>query len=106
MAPPHDRLFFTKCQAFKQRGASCVYARLVAFVELEFMVEPFNEGAPGPHVLAAIAAAEAAGAAVEMGPFGSVATVSSGAVAELGRVIIDAALAAGARRISISVQRT
>ena len=70
------------------------------------MVEPFNEGAPGPHVLAAIAAAETTGAAVEMGPFGSVATVPSEAVAELGRVILEAALAAGAHRISISVRRT
>ena len=78
----------------------------MALVEIEFMVEPFNEGAPGPHVLAAIAAAEAAGAAVEMGPFVSVATVASEAVAELGRVILEAALAAGAHRISISVQRT
>ena len=38
---------------------------------LEFTVEPFVEGAPGPHVTAAVAAADALGATVEFGPFGT-----------------------------------
>src|SRR6478672_10432074 len=39
--------------------------------ELEFTVEPFVEGHPGPHVTAAVEAATVAGAEVEFGPFGS-----------------------------------
>ena len=36
----------------------------------EFTIEPFVEGDPGPHVSAAVAVAEAAGLAVDVGPFG------------------------------------
>ena len=39
--------------------------------ELEFTVEPFVEGQPGPHVQAALDAATDAGADVEFGPFSS-----------------------------------
>ena len=42
-----------------------------AVQELEFTVEPFVEGRPGPHVTAAVDAARAAGATVEFGPVGS-----------------------------------
>ncbi len=40
-------------------------------LHLEFTVEPFVEGNPGPHVLAAVAAVEQHGIHVEFGPFGS-----------------------------------
>ena len=40
-------------------------------LEVEFTVEPFVEGAPGPHVQAAVTAAEQSGLAVEFGPFGT-----------------------------------
>ena len=40
-------------------------------IRVEFTVEPFVEGQPGPHVLAAVSAAETAGVTVEFGPFAS-----------------------------------
>jgi uncharacterized protein YqgV (UPF0045/DUF77 family) len=77
----------------------------MAEVRIEFTVEPFVEGHPGPHVLAAIAAVEARGLSVDVGPFSSVADSpreSAGtAVAEL----LDAALAQGATRVSLQVER-
>jgi uncharacterized protein YqgV (UPF0045/DUF77 family) len=38
-------------------------------LHVEFTIEPFVEGQPGPHVLAAVAAVEAHGINVEFGPF-------------------------------------
>ena len=43
---------------------------------VEFTIEPFVEGAPGPHVLAAVAVVESHGVFVEFGPFGSSFSVS------------------------------
>ena len=60
-------------------------------LRVEFTVEPFVPGAPGPHVLAAVDAAAAHGLTVEFGPFGS-----SGE---------GAALEAGASRVSVQVSR-
>lgn len=73
--------------------------------QLEFTIEPFVEGQPGPHVTAAIDAARAAGVDVDVGPFGSSCTV---AVDEVGAVVgsvTAAALANGATHVSIHVAR-
>jgi uncharacterized protein YqgV (UPF0045/DUF77 family) len=74
-------------------------------LQVEFTVEPFVEGAPGPHVRAAVDAAEAAGLVVEFGPFGSAASGDDDAV--LGAIdgIVRAALAAGATRVSLQLGR-
>jgi uncharacterized protein YqgV (UPF0045/DUF77 family) len=75
----------------------------VAYVE--FTVEPFVEGSPGPHVTAAIEAARGHGAEVEVGPFGSSCTVG---LDELGVVVgsvTDAAFANGASHVSVHVAR-
>jgi uncharacterized protein YqgV (UPF0045/DUF77 family) len=75
----------------------------VAYVE--FTIEPFVEGAPGPHVTEAIAAAQASGLDVEIGPFGSSVVVE---LAEVGAVIAalsDAAMANGATHVSVHVSR-
>lgn len=70
---------------------------------VEFLVEPFREADPGPHVLAARAAARAMGFEVHDGPFGSsFSVVAGGAGAALGAVI-DAALGQGATRVSLQV---
>ena len=72
---------------------------------VEFTIEPFVEGRPGPHVTAAIAAAEERGLDVEVGPFGSSVVVE---LAELGTVIAaisDAAMANGATHVSVHVAR-
>lgn len=69
----------------------------------EFMIEPFTEGHPGPHVAAAVAAARAAGLDPDVGPFGTSVTGDPADVLNgLGRVIDDS-LAAGASRISVQL---
>jgi uncharacterized protein YqgV (UPF0045/DUF77 family) len=75
-------------------------------VRVEFMVEPFAEGSPGPHVLAAIDAARTAGHEPEIGPFGTSVEVDAAAAGPLLDGVIAAALAAGASRVSIQVERT
>lgn len=72
---------------------------------VEFTIEPFVEGRPGPHVTAAIAAAEATGLDVEVGPFGSSVIVD---LADVGGVIgafTDAAMANGATHVSVHIAR-
>ena len=74
-------------------------------MRLEYTVEPFVEGAPGPHVRAALDAAEQAGLAVDFGPFGTtVAGDDEAVLAATGR-ILRAALDAGASRVSLQVAR-
>jgi uncharacterized protein YqgV (UPF0045/DUF77 family) len=70
---------------------------------LEFTIEPFVEGAPGPHVGAGIAAVEATGVSVEVGPFGTTAEGEQGAVVEAVAALCREALAAGADRISLQL---
>ena len=68
---------------------------------VEFTIEPFVEGRPGPHVTAAIAAVESCGLDVEVGPFGSSVVVD---LVEIGNVIgalSDAAMANGATHVSV-----
>ena len=72
-------------------------------VELEFLVEPFKEGEPGPHVTAALEAVRAAGLTTEMGAF---ATSAAGEVATVATAVHDLILAAvdqGATRLQIQV---
>ena len=63
------------------------------------------EGEPGPHVRAAVASVEAAGLAVDFGPFGT--TVRGDEAAVLGVVdrLVRAAIGAGATRVSLQVAR-
>lgn len=72
---------------------------------LEFTIEPFHEGNPGPHVTAAVAAAEALGVAVEFGPFGSSCTVATTQVAAVSGAIIAEAFANGATHVSLHAER-
>ena len=75
-------------------------------VTVEFTVEPFVEGRPGPHVTSAIAAVEAAGLAADVGPFGTAFTgPEADAVAAVG-ALLRAALDHGATRVSLQVTRT
>jgi uncharacterized protein YqgV (UPF0045/DUF77 family) len=75
----------------------------VAYVE--FTIEPFVEGRPGPHVTAAIAAAEDRGLAVEIGPFGSAVVVELAEVGAVIGAISDAAIANGATHVSVHIAR-
>lgn len=72
---------------------------------VEFTIEPFVEGRPGPHVTAAIAAAEARGLTVEVGPFGSAFSVELAAVGGVVGDVTEAALTNGASHVSVHVAR-
>ena len=49
-------------------------------VRVEFTVEPFVDGRPGAHVLAAWSAVESHGAALDSGPFSSETTIDEAAL--------------------------
>jgi uncharacterized protein YqgV (UPF0045/DUF77 family) len=70
----------------------------------EFIVEPFVLGNPGPHVISALDAARAVGAALEFGPFGTLVRGDTDAVV-LGAVdaAIRAAITGGASRVSVQI---
>jgi hypothetical protein len=73
---------------------------------LEFTIEPFVEGRPGPHVLSAVAAVEALGVDVEFGPFGSACRVEDGRVAEITAAIFGSAFSNGASHVTVFAERS
>jgi len=73
--------------------------------EVEFTVEPFVEGHPGPHVTAAVDAARAAGGDVEFGPFGSTCRADSATMPDVLAAIARAAFANGATHVSLSIAK-
>ncbi len=68
---------------------------------VEFLVEPFTEGAPGTHVKAAIVAVESHGLEVEVGPFGSVVTGPLDTVTAAMADMTRAAMEAGAGGVTV-----
>jgi hypothetical protein len=70
---------------------------------LEFTIEPFVEGKPGRHVVAAVEAASALGADIEFGPFGSSCTVDSAMMPDLVAAVIRAAFSNGATHVNLDV---
>lgn len=70
---------------------------------VEFTIEPFIEGAPGPHVTAAVAAVENRGLIVEFGPFGSSFSVPKAELPEAVADLMRAAYANGATFVSVDV---
>jgi uncharacterized protein YqgV (UPF0045/DUF77 family) len=77
----------------------------VALVRLEFTVEPFVPGRPGPHVHAAIDAVRDRGLTVDIGPFSTVADGDDAQVAEAVRDLVHAAVDNGATRVTVHVER-
>jgi uncharacterized protein YqgV (UPF0045/DUF77 family) len=75
-------------------------------LHLEFTVEPFVEGRPGPHVRAAVEAAEAAGGAVDFGPFGSICAAPTDDMPAVIAELVRAAFANGASHVTMHVART
>jgi uncharacterized protein YqgV (UPF0045/DUF77 family) len=71
----------------------------------EFTVEPFTEGRPGAHVHAAVGALRDAGFAVDVGPFGSAIEGTEPAVIDALGALLAAAVAAGATRVSLQIER-
>ena len=74
-------------------------------LRLEYTVEPFVAGAPGPHVRAALDAAGQAGLDVEFGPFGTTVAGADEAVISAAGRVVRAAIDAGATRVSLQVVR-
>ena len=72
-------------------------------VRVEFIVEPFVEGRPGPHVRAAVAAVEAAGCTIDFGPLGSVFDTTPDQVGVVVNSLLDAAYGAGATCVQVHV---
>jgi hypothetical protein len=74
--------------------------------ELEFTIEPFVEGNPGPHVRAAVAAVESLGAPVDFGPFGSTCRAPAASMPDIVAAVVREALANGATHVSLHVSAT
>ena len=72
---------------------------------LEFTIEPFVEGEPGPHVISAVEAAQALGFEIDFGPFGSSCSVPASDAGEVVKAVVDAAFANGATHVSLHAER-
>jgi uncharacterized protein YqgV (UPF0045/DUF77 family) len=75
-------------------------------VRVEFMVEPFVEGQPGAHVLAAWKAVESHGYELATGPFSAEAEMDTVSVDEVVAAVVKAAFSNGAERVSLHIERT
>lgn len=75
------------------------------FCRAEFMIEPFEEGAPGPHVLDAIEAVRVRGLEAEMGPFGTTVKGDSATVISALQAMLETAYREGATRVSLQIER-
>jgi len=73
-------------------------------VVAEFTIEPFVEGDPGPHVHAGWDAARAAGFEPVMEAFGSTIEGPQAEVVAAVHALLDAALDAGATRVSLQLR--
>lgn len=72
---------------------------------VEFTVEPFEEGRPGPHVTGPVEALRERGYEVEFGPFGSACDVPSDGVSAAVAAVVQAAFDHGATRVNLDVVR-
>ncbi len=70
-------------------------------VRAEFLVEPFVEGSPGPHVTAALEACRANGLEPDLGPFATIIAGSIDAVTAAVHDMSRAALANGATAVQV-----
>ena len=77
---------------------------LPAVRRLEFTIEPFVEGHPGPHVVRAIEAVEALGVPVEFGPFGSTCVADDDTMPDVVATVTRAAFANGATHMSLHLE--
>jgi len=75
----------------------------VGICSAEFLVEPFEVGNPGPHVVAAVEAVRELGFEPVVGPFGTTIKGDSAKVITAVKNLLDAATAAGASRVSLQI---
>lgn len=78
--------------------------RCLAVHRVEFTIEPFDDGRPGSHVTEAIAAVEALGHQVDVGPFGSSVHVPPEASGEIVATIVRVAFDNGASHVNIDIE--
>jgi len=76
-----------------------------ARLRAEFTIEPFQIGDRGEHGKAALSALERRGLTYDDGPFGTVIEGSDTAVVGAVGAVVEAAMSAGATRVSIQVVR-
>lgn len=74
-------------------------------IRVEFTVEPFVEGQPGPHVLAAVSAVESFGVSVEFGPFASEFEADPAVALSAVSALIESAYDNGATHVNIHIER-
>lgn len=74
-------------------------------LRVEFTVEPFVEGQPGRHVMAAVDAVQGLGPKVEFGPFGSEFVAADDLAATAVSALVGAAYANGATHVNLHVER-
>jgi uncharacterized protein YqgV (UPF0045/DUF77 family) len=72
-------------------------------LNLEFTIEPFVEGQPGPHVRVAVEAVEALGVEVEFGPFGSSCRADDATLPAVVAALVQGAFGNGATHVSMHV---
>lgn len=77
----------------------------MALARLEFLVEPFKEGEPGPHVDAVVRVLEDAGLVVEMGPFSTTVDGDLDVLVDVIRDVLRAGFEAGATRIRTGLEQ-
>lgn len=70
---------------------------------IEFLIEPFQEGKPGPHVEAAVAAFTDRGLEVELGPFSSSTQGDIDSIADAVAAMIRSSMRSGASSIRIQL---
>lgn len=74
-----------------------------AVARLEFTVEPFVDGQPGPHVTAPVDALRAAGFDVVFDAFGTVVETTADRVAEAVSIAVGTAIGNGATHVNTAV---
>lgn len=72
---------------------------------LEFLVEPFEEGNPGPHVLGSQEILERHGLEMTMGPFGNTVESDYETITSVLPTVLRSAFEKGASRISITLTK-
>ena len=73
---------------------------------VEFTIEPFHEGEPGPHVTAPADALREMGLSVEVGPFGSNCDVDDARVRDVVATIVGIAFDHGASHVNVDIETT
>ena len=74
-------------------------------LHVEFTIEPFVEGQPGPHVLAAVAAVESHGINVEFGPFATEFDADEQIAAKAVSDLVRDAYAYGATHVTLHMEK-